>query len=388
VRVNDDGGWELSIVLPCLNEAETLEACIQKAHASLAELGVEGEVVVADNGSDDGSQELACSAGARVVDVPAKGYGAALMGGIEASRGRFVLMADADDSYSLDDIGAFVTSLRGGADLVMGNRFKGGIHPGAMPWLHRRVGNPVLSSLGRWLFRIPVRDFHCGMRAFRRDSVLALGLRTTGMEFASEMLVRASLADLTITEVPTVLHKDGRSRPPHLNTWRDGWRHLRFLLAFSPRWLVLYPALLVTVLGMLGLVLLAFGPRDVGHVELSVQSLLVCATAVVVGMQTAGLALVSHGYVAHLGVLPPSPRIERLLNRLALERGLLAGLVCLLTGIAAFVAAVVVWGSAGFGQLDVVSTIRVPIVGMVLVVGGLQLMLVSFVMSLIDIGQK
>jgi len=379
------GTCELTVVLPCLNEAETLGVCIGKACASLAQLGVDGEVVVADNGSDDGSQQIARDAGARVVDVPRKGYGAALMGGIRAARGRYVLMADADDSYALDDIGAFVEALRGGADLVMGNRFLGGIEPGAMPFLHRYVGNPVLSGVGRRLFHIPVRDFHCGMRAFRRDRVLALGLQTTGMEFASEMLVRASLADLTITEVPTVLRPDGRSRPPHLNTWKDGWRHLRFLLAFSPRWLLLYPALVLLAAGLLGLVWLALGPREVGRLELSVQSMLVCATAAIVGLQAAGLALVSHGYVAHLDIVPASPRIERILERITLERGLVAGLLCLLAGVAAFIYAVVFWGSQRFGQLDVISTIRVPIVGMVLVVGGLQLMLVSFTMSLIDV---
>jgi len=384
VTSRESSTCELTIVLPCLNEAETLAVCIRKARASLAELDVSGEVVIADNGSTDGSQEIARAEGARVVPVPRRGYGAALRGGIDAAHGRYVLMADADDSYALDDIGPFVQALRGGADLVMGNRFAGGIEPGAMPALHRYLGNPVLSWLGRALFRIPIGDFHCGMRAFDRDKVAALGMATDGMEFASEMLVRASMSDLVIVEVPTVLRPDGRSRPPHLRTWHDGWRHLRFLLAFSPRWLLLYPALALSAAGLLGLVLLALGNRQVGHISLSVQSMLVCATAVIVGMQAAGLALVSHGYVAPLGLLPPSAPIERFLERLTLERGLIVGLLAFLAGIAAFIAAIITWGSTGFGALDVVSTIRVPIIGMVLVVGGMQLMLVSFALSLVD----
>ena len=376
---------ELTVVLPCLNESETLAVCIRKTRASLASLGIDGEVLVADNGSVDGSQDIARLEGARVVDVPRRGYGAALRGGIEAAHGRFVLMADADDSYALDDLGPFVEQLRAGADLVMGNRFSGGIAPDAMPFLHRWLGNPVLSGLGRWLFHVPVGDFHCGMRAFRRDRVLALGLRCDGMEFATEMIVRASMAGLTFVEVPTTLRPDGRSRAPHLRTWRDGWRHLRFLLAFSPRWLVLYPALALFTVGAAGLLWLSFGPRAVGHIEFSVQSMLVCATAVIVGMQAASLAVASHGYLAHLEILPPSPRLERFIERLTLERGLLGGVLSTLLGMAAFVTALVRWSSTGFGQLDVISTIRVPIIGMVLVVGGLQLIMLSFMMSLVRV---
>jgi glycosyltransferase involved in cell wall biosynthesis len=230
---------ELTVVLPCLNEAETLAVCIRKAKSSIASLGVDGEVVVADNGSTDGSQGIARDEGARVVDVPIRGYGAALMAGITEAQGTFVIMADADDSYDLSNLGPFLEALRGGADLVMGNRFAGGIEPGAMPALHRYLGNPVLTAIGRVLFRSPVRDFHCGIRGFRRDAIIGLDLRTTGMEFASEMVVKATLQKLAIVEVPTTLSPDGRSRPPHLRTWRDGWRHLRFLLLYSPRWLFL-----------------------------------------------------------------------------------------------------------------------------------------------------
>jgi glycosyltransferase involved in cell wall biosynthesis len=382
-----DTPCELTIVLPCLDEAETLAVCVRKAHTSIMALGINGEVVVADNGSSDGSQKIARAEGARVVDVHRRGYGAALRGGIEGARGQYVLMADADDSYALDDIGGFLEGLRGGADLVMGNRFKGGIRRGAMPLLHRRLGNPALSWLGRLFFQIPVGDFHCGMRAFRRERVLELGMQANGMEFASEMLVRGSLAKLSIVEVPTVLSPDGRSRRPHLRTWRDGWRHLRFLLAFSPRWLLLYPAMTLVILGLAGLVTLGFGTRELLGVSFSVQSMLVCATAVVVGIQAAGLALVSHGYVADLNIVPPSPSIERLLHRLTLERGLAIGVVLVLAGVGAFVTALALWGSKGFGQLDVISTIRVPIIGMVLVVGGLQVMMVSLTMSLVQTQQ-
>jgi hypothetical protein len=257
-----------------------------------------------------------------------------------------------------------------------------------MPFLHRYIGNPVLSRLGRLFFRIPIGDFHCGMRAFRRDAIQALGMRTEGMEFASEMVVRASLANLSITEVPTVLRKDGRTRAPHLRTWRDGWRHLRFLLAFSPRWLLLYPALLFSALGFIGLVWLSLGPQTVGRVSFSIQTMLACATGVIVGVQGLGFAAVSRSYAAHLHMLPTSARLERLLDRVTLERGLVIGVAAILIGIGAFIAALLRWRAAGFGHLDALSTMRVPILGMVLIVAGLQLIMVSFTMSLAHIGSR
>jgi hypothetical protein len=373
---------EVSIVLPCLNEAETLETCIRKALRSLAELQIQGEVLIADNGSTDGSQAIATAAGARVVPVTRRGYGAALRGGIEAARGRFVIMADADDSYALDQLGPFIEALRSGAQLVMGNRFAGGVEPGAMPFLHRYMGNPVLSWLGRLFFRVPIRDFHCGLRAFDRDAILGLGMQTEGMEFASEMVVRSALAGLHITEVPTTLRPDGRSRTPHLRTWSDGWRHLRFLLAFSPRWLLLYPALAMLLVGGAGLVLLSAGTVRVGEVSFGIHTMLACATLVVVGLDVGGLALVSRRYATELGLLPPSPRLEKWIHRVTLERGLLLGALSVLAGIGCFVVALAVWGAEGFGELDPVQTMRLPIVGMVLVVGGVQLGVVSFVMSL------
>lgn len=333
---------------------------------------------MADNGSTDGSPQIAREGGARVIDVRERGYGAALRAGIAAARGRYVLMADADDSYALDDIGAFVEELRGGSELVMGNRFKGGISPGAMPFLHRRFGNPMLSYLGRLFFGLPIGDFQCGIRAFDRDTVLALGMRADGMEFASELPVRASLAGLRISEVPTTLRRDGRSRAPHLRTWTDGWKNLRLLLAFSPRWLFLYPALALIVGGSAGLVWLAFGPARIGQVSFSIQSMLACATAVILGVQAAGLAIASRSYAERLDLAPPSTRLERALERIALGRGVAIGAVSVLLGVGAFVAAVVYWGSKGFGNLDVVSTMRVPIIGMVLIVTGMQLIMVSF----------
>jgi hypothetical protein len=296
-------------------------------------------------------------------------------------------MADADDSYALDDLGPFVTALRSGAQLVMGNRFQGGIAPGAMPFLHRYLGNPILSWAGRRFFRVPIGDFHCGMRAFDRDALLALGMQTDGMEFASETVVRSALAGLRITEVPTTLRQDGRSRPPHLRTWADGWRHLRFLLAFSPRWLFLYPALVMLAVGLLGLGVLSIGAVQVGDVSFGIHTMLACATLVVLGLQVGGLALVARAYASRLALLPPSARLEKWLDRITLERGLILGLTAVLLGIGAFVLALATWGAQGFGQLDPVETMRLPIVGMVLVVGGCQVASTAFAISLTGVGR-
>lgn len=382
-----DGSLELTVVLPCLDEAETIEVCVRKAAKSMADLGVAGEILVADNGSTDGSQLIARSAGARVIDVPARGYGVAIRAGIEAARGDFVIMADADDSYALDDLGPFLDALRAGADLVMGDRFAGGISPGAMPGLHRYLGNPVLSWLGRRFFRVGIHDFHCGMRGFRRERIAAIGLRTVGMEFASELIVRCAQQRLTIVEVPTTLSPAGRSRSPHLKTWRDGWRHLRFLLAFSPRWLFLYPALALVFVGFLATGVLLVGPVQVGHVTFDVQTMLLAATSLIVGIQVAALALVSRAYATQLELLPQSSLLERLLDRVTLEWGLLAGTALFLLGLAAFVGAVLRWRSTGYGELQA-SDMRLPLVGMVLVVAGVQTGLVSFTLSLTRIGER
>ncbi|HZB29103.1 MAG TPA: glycosyltransferase family 2 protein, partial [Streptosporangiaceae bacterium] len=284
---------ELSVVMPCLNEAETIETCVRKAIGFFEEHGVDGEVVIADNGSTDGSQQLARDAGARVVPVSDKGYGNALMGGIRAAKGRYVVMGDADDSYDFTGLWPFLEQLRDGADLVMGNRFQGGIAPGAMPPLHRYLGNPVLSYIGRLFFGSEIGDFHCGLRAFRKDAVMRLGLQTGGMEFASELVVKATLAKLDIREVPTTLSPDGRSRAPHLNTWRDGWRHLRFLLLYSPRWLFFIPGLVLMTLGLVSGLALSFGPVRIGDVAFDVDTLVAASAILVIGFQAVLFALLT-----------------------------------------------------------------------------------------------
>ncbi|HEX3084827.1 MAG TPA: glycosyltransferase family 2 protein, partial [Pyrinomonadaceae bacterium] len=277
---------ELSIVMPCLNEAETLEVCINKARGFIEKYGIDGEVVIADNGSTDGSQGLATKCGARVVDVVAKGYGSALMGGIRAARGRFIIMGDADDSYDFVNLMPFVEKLREGHDLVMGNRFRGGIKPNAMPPLHKYLGNPVLTFIGRLLFKSPSGDFHCGLRGFRKESAMELDLRTTGMEFASEMVVKMTLNKKRIAEVPTTLSKDGRSRPPHLRSWHDGWRHLRFLLLYSPRWLFFYPGLAAIIIGLVTWAYLLPSPQLIKGIRLDVNTLLYGALLLMLGYQS------------------------------------------------------------------------------------------------------
>lgn len=379
---------ELTVVLPCLNEAETLAVCIRKAKASIASLGVDGEVVVADNGSTDGSQDIARAEGARVVDVPIRGYGAALMAGITDAHGTFVIMADADDSYDLSNLGPFVEALRGGADLVMGNRFAGGIKPGAMPALHRYLGNPVLTAIGRVLFRSPVRDFHCGIRGFRREAIIGLDLRTTGMEFASEMVVKATLQKLAIVEVPTTLSPDGRSRPPHLRTWRDGWRHLRFLLLYSPRWLFLYPGVVLVVLGLaLGIALLP-GPIAIGDHALDVSALVYAMSAVLIGFQAILFAAFSRAFVTNEGLMPPSKGMQRAFRLLNLERGLIIGFVLLLAGIAMAIYGFLHWGSVDFGSLDARDAIRMAVPAATLSVLGVQTIMGSFFLSVLGLSRR
>ncbi|MHB1122743.1 MAG: glycosyltransferase family 2 protein [Ramlibacter sp.] len=357
---------ELTVLMPCLNEARTAAACVMAARRFLKDSGVAGEVLVADNGSTDGSQALVRQAGARVIDVPRRGYGAALGAGIAAARGRFVVMGDADGSYDFTSLLAFVDRLRGGAQLVMGNRFQGGIAPGAMPWLHRYLGNPVLSFIGRLFFRVPIGDFHCGLRGFSRDAMLGLGLVSPGMEFASEMVAKAALAGLPIEEVPTTLRPDGRDRPPHLRTWRDGWRHLRFLLLFCPRWLFLYPGLLLMLLGLAGF---AFGA--VGRV-FGVHSLLYMAAATVLGGQLIQLALLTKWIGIVSGVVPSQRWLARLSPFIKIENGLLAGLLFMLLGLAVSVGLTVDWGAAGFGALDPEQTMRVAIPAVTLMILGAQ----------------
>ncbi|MBV9379454.1 MAG: glycosyltransferase family 2 protein [Streptosporangiaceae bacterium] len=373
--------------MPCLNEAETVATCVRKAMAFLAANGIAGEVVVADNGSTDGSQRLAAEAGARVVPAEDRGYGNALMGGIVAARGRYIIMGDADDSYDFSSLMPFVERLRDGADLVMGNRFKGGIAPGAMPPLHRYLGNPVLSFAGRLFFRSPVGDFHCGLRGFSRDSVLRLGLQATGMEFASEMVVKATLAGQRVEEVPTTLSRDGRSRPPHLRSWRDGWRHLRFLLLFSPRWLFFAPGLVLLVLGLvIGAAVLPH-PFSVGSVKFDVDTLVAASAMVVIGFQSVLFWLFTQVYAGSEGFLPEEPKVQRLLGRLSLERGLLAGAMIGLAGLAGLVFSLVYWSGQRFGPLNYEHSLRIMIPSVTALIVSCQVILGTFFLSILGIRQ-
>jgi glycosyltransferase involved in cell wall biosynthesis len=375
---------ELTILMPCLNEAATVATCVQKARRFLQRAAIHGEVVVADNGSSDASRALAEQAGARVVEVAERGYGAALSAGVAAARGRFVIMGDADDSYDFERLDSYVQKLREGYKLVMGNRFKGGIRPGAMPKLHRYLGNPVLSFLGRRLFRAKVGDFHCGLRGFDRCALAKLDLRTTGMEFASEMVVKAALAGWRIAEVPTALHPDGRGRAPHLRSWRDGWRHLRFLLLFSPRWLFLYPGISLLVLGSALTVALYIAPLRVGGAGLDIHSMLYASAAALLGLQLCLFALFARVSAQNAGLLPRHPGLERLLGLLTLERGLLLGLTAVLAGLAWSAVAFWHWRETGFGALDPRVVMRDTIPATTLMVGGMELMLASFLLSLLN----
>jgi hypothetical protein len=375
---------EISIVMPCLDEAATVQTCVRKARACIDRLGVAGEVIVADNGSRDGSRELAFAAGARVIEVAEKGYGSALLGGIRTARGRFVIMGDADDSYDFSELALFVEKLRGGCHLVMGNRFCGGIAPGAMPFLHRYLGNPVLTYLGQLFFRIEnVGDFHCGLRGFNRDAILKLGLHCDGMEFASELVVKSALAGLRIEEVPVSLRPDGRGRPPHLRTWLDGWRHLRFLLLYSPRWLFLYPGIMLLALGVIGQGVLVTGPVSLGAISLDVHTMLYAAAASVIGLQMVWFSIFSKHVAIKAHVLPPDERFVSYLSKFTLERGAVIGSLLVLSGLAWSVGAVVVWGAVGFGELDPHVMMRATIPATTIIMSGGEIVVASFFLGLL-----
>ncbi|MFN6200892.1 MAG: glycosyltransferase family 2 protein [Acidobacteriota bacterium] len=379
---------ELSIIMPCLNEAETLAICIIKARCFLERAGISGEVVIADNGSTDGSPEIARANGARVVAVAEKGYGSALRGGIEAARGRYVIMGDADDSYDFVNLMPFIERLRLGDDLVMGNRFRGGIKPGAMPPLHRYLGNPVLTWIGRLFFGSPCGDFHCGLRGFNRESIRRLELRTSGMEFASEMIVRASLERLRISEVPTTLSKDGRSRPPHLRSWRDGWRHLRFLLMYSPRWLFLYPGLVLVMAGLLVGGWLLPQPRQILGVVFDFHTLFYAGLAVVIGYQSVIFAVSTLLFVSSEGLLPQDRRLNEAFARVSLEAGLMAGLLLVLLGLAGTIWAVADWGLQAFGPLEPGRMMRLLIPSGTALVIGCQTIFASFFLSILGLRRR
>jgi len=376
---------ELTILMPCLNEAETVATCVRKARGFLARTGIVGEVLVADNGSRDGSVELARQAGARVVRIASKGYGSALLGGIRAAHGRFVIMGDADDSYDFSQLDAFVAQLRAANKLVVGHRFQGGIRAGAMPALHRYLGNPLLSFAGRLFFSSPLGDFHCGLRGVDRGALLQLGLSSPGMEFASEMIVKATLAGWRIAEVPTTLSPAGRSRAPHLRTWRDGWRHLRFLLMMTPRWLLLYPGAALMVLGLTAELAILHGTIIIGGVGFDIHSMLYAAGATVLGLQLVLFSLLARTIGVVKNLLPMSRSLERFLQVFTLERGIVLGLSLGAVGLGLAIYSVASWARARLGALDPTEMMRVAIPSVTLMLAGGEVFFASFLLGFIDL---
>ncbi len=365
---------ELTVLMPCLDEAATVGLCVTEARNYMAARSIDGEVLVADNGSSDGSQAIARACGARLINVPESGYGAALLGGIRAAKGTFVIMGDADGSYDFSSLDLFMTQLRSGFDLVMGNRFRGAIEAGAMPALHRYFGNPVLSFIGRLFFGSTVGDFHCGLRGFRRSSALALGLQSPGMEFASEMVVKATLFGQSICDVPTALRCDGRDGPPHLRSWRDGWRHLRFLLMFSPRWLFFYPGVLLMVVGVLMGSLLVISPINLLSARLDGSSLVVCSAAVLLGYQAIWFAVLTKAFASREGLLPNDVRVERFRAAFPLEKALLVAGVAVAVGLSVLLTAVL---QGDFDAIDSRRSLRLVIPSITLVISGVQTALSS-----------
>ena len=376
------------MVMPCLNEGATVAGCVRKALGAMQQHAIRGEVIVADNGSTDGSRQLALDAGARVVAVETRGYGSALRAGIAAARGRYVLMGDADDSYDFTHLDRFVNKLREGYDLVIGNRFQGGIQPGAMPPLHRYLGTPVLTTLARLFFRSPFGDLNCGLRGFRKEAIDGLGLRTLGMEFAGEMIVKACAFGLRIAEVPTTLAPDGRRRAPHLNTWRDGWRHLRFMLLYSPRWLFLYPGIVLFVLGTVLSALLLRGPVFISGVAFDVNTLLFAGMAILIGFQSVAFAMFTKVFAISEGLLPEDRRLSRVFRYVTLEAGLLAGGLLAAVGVGAWIVGLAYWRSHHFGPLDPAQTLRIVIPGMVCFTLGFQIVMSSFFLSVLGMSRR
>ena len=375
---------ELSIVIPCLNEAETIARCIEAARLGIQRAGVRGEIIVADNGSTDGSPVIAEKSGARVVTVEEKGYGSALRGGIQAATGKWILMGDADDSYDFSEADRFVKKFREGFELVMGCRLPAGggtILPGAMPWKNRRLGNPALSFIGRFFFKCPAHDFHCGLRGFTRAAFEKMDLQTTGMEFASEMVIKSTFKKLKIAEVPVTLRPDGRSRPPHLKPWRDGWRHLRFMLLFSPRWLFFAPGFLLALLGIILAGALSIQNIAIGGISLNVGTLMMACMAAVVGFQLVAFAFFTKVFAIAEGLLPDDPKFSRVFKFFNLEKGILFGLAVLLAGFALFLRAVWIWRQHNYGDLDYEQNLRRLIPAATLIVLGVQTVFSSFFMS-------
>ena len=382
---------EVTILMPCLNEAETLVACINAARDGLRSAGVEGEILIADNGSTDGSPALASANGARVVPVPQRGYGNALRTGLGAAAGRFIIMGDADMSYDFSKIVPFLDRLRGGSDLVMGCRLPSGggsIDPGAMPWKHRWIGNPILTFIGRILFQCPSHDFHCGLRALTKEAFENLDLRTGGMEFASEMVIKASLRGMRIEEVPITLHKDGRSRPPHLRSWRDGWRHLRFMLLFSPRWLLLYPGILATLVGGAFFLRLLAAPIKIGEINFDLNSLEIAGLVFLFGYQMILFACFARIFAFTRGFLPAKHALSKAFGFFTLEKGLISGALILIAGLTLILFTLLGWASTGFGDLNPLDTTRTVIAGRTLASVGVQTILFSLIFSYLGVDDK
>lgn len=376
--------------MPCLNEARTLAGCIAKARDAIDRHGLAGEVIVADNGSTDGSQQIAQDHGARVVNVADKGYGNALIGGIAAAKGRYIVMGDADDSYDFSSIFPFVQKLREGYQLVMGCRLPSGggrIVPGAMPWKHRWIGNPALTAIGRLFFRSPIHDFHCGLRAFSKEAIERLDMHTTGMEFASEMVIKATLEGLKIIEIPITLYKDGRDRPPHLRSWQDGWRHLRFMLLYSPRWLFLMPGLFFFWLGTLGLIWLLPGPRQIGRVVFDVHTLLFAGLLCLIGFQLVWFSVFANVFAVTEGLLPQK-YLSRLFKFIKLESGLVLGFLLSLAGLGLLIGALAYWRLFTFGPLPYTWTMRLVIPAVVLLGLGVQIIFSSFFLSILGLRRR
>jgi len=377
--------YELSILMPCLNEAQTVGQCIEKAKLFLRESIIEGEIIIADNGSSDGSRQIAERFGAKVVEIPEKGYGNALKGGIAAAKGQYIIMGDADGSYDFSALMPFVKKLREGYDLVMGNRFRGGIKPGAMPALHKYVGNPILSSIGQLFFSSPAKDFHCGLRGFSKKAALQMDLQTNGMEFASEMVIKSSLLGLRVCEVPITLYPDGRDRPPHLRSWRDGWRHLRFMLLFSPRWLFFYPGLILMMIGIILSIWTFISPIRINSIELDIHSLAYFNAGIVIGFSMILFAVQSRFYAYRAGFLPSQPSFQNIFRLFNLERGLLTGAIMILSSLLLTFLAFGNWARAAFGDIDPVVTMRFVIPSVSIIIMGTQVIFSSFFLSMLDI---
>lgn len=379
-------GYEITILMPCLNEAETLGVCIRKSRNFLSEHRIEGEILIADNGSSDNSVEIATSAGARVIHVQEKGYGNALIAGIRAAEGKYIIMADADDSYDFSALSPFVEKLREGFDLVMGNRFKGGVLPGAMPFVHRYLGNPVLSFIGRLFFNSAIGDFHCGLRGFDKEKIMQLSLVSPGMEFASEMVVKATIAKLNIAEVPTKLHPDGRSRPPHLNTWRDGWRHLVFLLMYSPRWLFFYPSLFFLSLSITGIFALLPGTFYIRNIGLDLHTLTVAGFTTVLSYQLFLFAIFIRVFSINQGLFPAEKKHRTFSTLFSLEKGILIGFLLMFAGIVLMFYLFTFWARLDYGSItDVSTTFRFLIPGLTIFSLGVQTIFSSFFIRILNL---